>query len=295
MNISLRQIRAFVAVARTSSFTRAADVLHLAQPTLTVQVRNLEEALQLRLFDRDTRTVSLTRVGQELLPVFQRMLRDLDSVVVDAHEIAAMRRGVVRIAALPSIAAGLLPETIQSFRQKHLGASFVVRDVIADKVIEHLGSEDVDLAIMGGDIKHRGVDILLDVADKMHLVFPADHPIGRQADLSMEDLANLPLVLMDPATSVRTVVDAAFLKGGFVIRPTCEPIYMMTAVAMVRAGLGLTILPASAREINVEPTLRSRPIDLPDFSRSITVIKKSGRTLPPLSQAFAEHLMGAMA
>ncbi len=291
MDVTLRQIRAFLTVAQTRSFTKAADILHVSQPTLTVQIRKLEEALNLRLFNRDTRTVSLTRLGQELLPTFQHALRDLDSIVTDARETAAMRRGVIRLATLPSIAAGALPEMIQSFRLRHPAASFVVRDVVAGRVLELVDREDVDFAIMGGNVKQQEVDILLDIADQMHLVFPANHAIARQPRLSIKQLANLPLVLMDATTSVRAVVDAAFLRGGFVVKPTCEPIYMMTAVAMVRAGLGLTILPGSAREINVEPTLRSRPINLPGFSRSITVIKKPGKALPPLSQAFLEYLV----
>ena len=107
MDLSLRQIRAFVSVAHLKSFTRAANLLHLSQPALTVQIRRLEDALAVRLLDRNTRTVELTRVGRELAPVFQRLLRELDTVVIDTRDLAAKRYGVVRIAALPSVAAGL--------------------------------------------------------------------------------------------------------------------------------------------------------------------------------------------
>jgi DNA-binding transcriptional LysR family regulator len=294
MDINLRQIRSFIVVAQAGSFTRAAELLHLAQPTLTVQIRRLEETLEVRLFDRNTRSVELTRIGRELLPAFQRMIRDLDAVVIDTRDIAAKRQGVVRIAALPSVAAGALPEAIKSFREMQPNVSFVMKDVIASGVLALVRAEDVDLGIMGGSVSAHDIEVLFEVRDRMHVVFPKRHPIGRGAAVTIDDLVKYPLVLMDPATSVRAVVDAAFLKAGHIIQPTCEATYMMSAIAMVRAGLGITILPGSARELNAEPDLRSREIDVADFSRAITIIKKTGRTLPPISEAFRAHLAKSM-
>ncbi|MFC5358992.1 LysR family transcriptional regulator [Azospirillum himalayense] len=290
MDLSLRQIRAFLAAAQTRSFTRAAESLHVAQPTLTVQIRRLEEALAVKLFDRNTRSVELTRIGSELLPVFQRMVHDLDAVVVDTHEIAAMRRGVVRVAALPTIAAGVLPDAIQSFRELHPGVTFVLKDVIASRVLGLVRSEEVDLGVTGGEAKGQDIDTVLEVRDRMHIVFPQGHVVGDLLRVTIETLAEVPLVLMDPATSVREIVDEAFLSAGRIAKPVCEATYMMTAIAMVRAGLGLTILPGSAREIAAEPALRSRPIDMFGFSRPVRVIRKTGRSLPPLAEAFLDHL-----
>src|SRR5450755_1168429 len=105
MDLNLRQIRAFVSVAQLKSFTRAAGLLHLSQPALTVQIRKLEEALKSRLLDRNSRSVELTRIGRELLPLLQRTLHDLDAVVVDTHARSAGRLGTVRVASLPSFAA----------------------------------------------------------------------------------------------------------------------------------------------------------------------------------------------
>ena len=152
MNPDLRQIRAFVTVAQLGSFTRAASLLNLSQPALTVQIRNLEEALGVRLFDRNTRTVSLTRMGRELVPALQRILRDLDAVVAEARDVAAQRHGIVRLAALPSFAAGVLPEIIAQFRETNPKISFVIHDVIASGVIAQVREEQVDLGLTGGRI-----------------------------------------------------------------------------------------------------------------------------------------------
>ena len=99
MDITLRQIRSFLAIAHLGSFTRAASLLHISQPALTVQIRNLETALGVKLLDRTSRSVEVTRLGRELLPSLQRALRDLEAAMADVHEVGAGRRGTVRVAA----------------------------------------------------------------------------------------------------------------------------------------------------------------------------------------------------
>jgi len=112
MDVNLRHLRSFIAVAELGSFTRAARLLHMSQPALTVQVRKLEEALKIRLLDRDSRSVALTSAGRELLPALEAALRGIDEIVLESHQQGIGKRGVVRIATLPSLAASLLPATI---------------------------------------------------------------------------------------------------------------------------------------------------------------------------------------
>ena len=293
-DLSLRQIRAFVSVAHLKSFTHAATLLHLSQPALTVQIRRLEEALAVKLLDRNTRSVELTRVGRELAAVFQRLLRELDAVVIDTRDLAAKRYGVVRLAALPSVAAGLLPDVIAHFREANPRVTFVLKDVIAGRVLGLVRSEEVDFGIMGGEFVEPSIEVVYKARDRMHVIFPAVHPIGSVLEITLEVLADYPLILMDPDTSVRAIVDGAFIAAGRLPIPACEATYMMTAIGMVRAGLGITILPGDAREIRAEPSLRSRRIDDPSFERTIAVIKKAGRTLPPVSEGFLEELVKAL-
>ena len=290
MDVSLRQVRSFLAVARVKSFTGAASVLHVTQPALTVQIRRLEEALGVTLFDRDTRSVELTRVARDLLPPFERALQDFDAAVGSARDIATQARGIVRLAALPSVAAGILPDAILQFRQQRPNVMFDLRDVIAGQVLTLVQSEQVDFGVMGGAIKAVDVETVFEAQDRLHVVYPKGHPVARLKKIKPVALSEFPLILMQRDTSVRAVVDAGFHAAGLIPKATCEAIYMMTAVGMVRAGLGLTILPGSAREIRAEPGLLSKPIDDPRFTRPVSIIKRSGRTLPPMSEAFLEHL-----
>ena len=290
MDVSLRQVRSFLTVARVKSFTGAASILNVTQPALTMQIRRLEEGLGVTLFDRDTRSVELTRVARDLLPAFERTLQDFDAALGSARDIATQARGIVRLAALPSVAAGVLPDAILRFREKRPNVMFDLRDVVAGQVLNLVQSEQVDFGVMGGAIKAIYIEIVFEAQDRLHVVYPKGHRIGRLRSVTPLALAEFPLILMQRDTSVRAIVEAGFHAAGLMPKATCEAIYMMTAVGMVRAGLGLTILPASAREIKAEPSLQSKPIDDPTFIRPVSIIKRSGRTLPPLSQAFLDHL-----
>ena len=135
MNINLRQLRAFVSIGRLGSFTRAAEALHATQPALSAQIRDLEEALGVKLFDRNTRSVSLTQAGEDLMPSVDTVLADLTSVVARARDVARRNTGRVTVAALPSLAATLMPRVIARMRDEHPGIVVVIKDALAERAV----------------------------------------------------------------------------------------------------------------------------------------------------------------
>jgi len=294
MDVNLRHARAFVAVAHLRSFTKAAAALHLSQPALTVQIRNFETALKTKVFDRSSRSVELTRMGQELLPMLERTLHELDAIVADTHAVSAGRTGVVRIAALPSFAASLLPEVISATRQAEPGLSFVVRDAVASRVIDFVREGEVDLGLTGGEVPPDGVEVLHRAHDRLCVVFPRDHALAQHRAVKLKHLVEVPLVLTDQATSVRAVVEGAFARAEHRPRLVCETTYMMTAAALVSCGLGVTILPGSAREPEAFSNLCSRPIEEDAFVRPVSLVKKARRTLSPACNAFADACIEAL-
>jgi DNA-binding transcriptional LysR family regulator len=286
MDLNLREIRAFVTVAQAGNFTRAAAQLHLSQPALTVQIRRLEEIVGARLFDRNSRSVALTQTGRELLPILRRSLDDMERVLRDARALGEGMGGTVRLACLPTFAASVLPDLIRAFREQVPRAVFQIRDAVASTVVDLVRSEEVDIGLTGGDVIDASLEILHSGADRLVVVCPKTHPLARKRRIAVEDLARWPLVLTASGTSVRSVVNAALSATGCALDVACEPTYMMTAVAMVRGGLGVTILPATAREVLAEPDLVSRPIDDP--------AKKRGRTLPRITEAFIELVLSRL-
>ena len=147
LNISTRQVRAFLALAQHRNFTRAAQQSHLSQSAFSTMIRTLEEAVGLRLFDRDTRKVDLTPEGELFRQGVSRLMEDFRATMADLGEHAARRRGRARIAALPSLAAGWLPGLLAEFHRRHPGIALAVSDELSESRIERVRSGRADFAL----------------------------------------------------------------------------------------------------------------------------------------------------
>src|SRR5687767_520805 len=146
-NVSTRQLRAFVTLAEQRSFTRAAVLSHLSQPAFSALIRQLEDSLGLRLFDRSTRSVELTVEGAEFELSARRVLSEFENALAGVHDQAARRRGRVSIALLPSLAAGWLPQVLMDFRAAFPGIELQVADVLSEPCIELVRSGHADFAL----------------------------------------------------------------------------------------------------------------------------------------------------
>jgi len=294
IDLNFRHLHAFVTVARLNSFTRAARILHLSQPALTKQVRRLEEVLGVRLFDRDTRRVQLTRVGTDLNPVVTQLLADAEALVFNTREHAAKARGIVRVAALPSLCSSILPIALARYRERHPGVSVVLRDVVAQRVVSLVKSEEVDFGIgsaPGEDAEIRFTSLL---SDRMVVAFSPRHALRQMQTVKLDQLLKFPLILMATDSSVRKLVDSAFASIGRIVTPAFEATYMSTAAGMVKARLGITIVPSSAIPMGELAGLATRPISHPVLTRELGVLEKFARSLSPAAESFL-HVVKAVA
>jgi len=292
-NLNLRHLEALVAIARTGNFTRAAQALHISQPSLTVQIHQLEETLGVRLLDRNTRSVKLTQIGKQLTPVIQRLVRELESVVANAKELSTGDRGLVTVAALPSISSTILPRIIARFREQSPGIDVALKDVVAARILTLVKNEDVDFGI--GSISDADPDIYTTplFTDRMRIIFLPGSPLEHKRIVTLKLLTDLPLILMDQQSSVRTLIDRAFEAIGHYPVPAYEVTYMSTAVGMVKAGLGITFLPSSALEVSELSGVRSRVLNHPALTRKIVVAQKTGRSLSPAAEVFVKSLIAS--
>jgi len=294
MHVSLGQIRAFVTVASTGSFTRAAEVLHLSQPALTNRIRQFEDELGLRLFDRDTRSVQLTALGNDLLPIFRRVVGEFETAVSNARDsITRARGGLIRLACLPSCAASLLPDVIRDFQQHSPGVNFVVRDIVNSNIVALVRSGEVDFGIAVREELHSGLEWTELFSDQLLIVAPATAPSPDERAGCAALLTDRPLILMSPGSSVRDRVDEVLTSLGIAALATYEVNYISTAIALVQAGLGITILPSSAVELKNQAQVRSHLIDVPGFAREIALVRRKGSVLNPSAEAFIEQLVAA--
>jgi len=290
MNINLRQLRAFVSIGRLGSFTKAADALHATQPALSAQIRELEDALGVKLFDRSTRSVTLTQAGEDLLPVVDNVLGDLGSVVARARDVARRNTGRVTIAALPSLAATLMPTAVAQMRARHPGITVVIKDALAERIIGLIRADEVDLALTSAPPIDPQLQFTALLTDRMVAVLPNGHPLAEAKIVRLADLLASPMVLMDRDSSVRRIVDAACASIGRMAEPSFEAAYMSTAIGLVRAGLGATLLPSSAAELRATSDLTIRDLDTPRIERELGVLKQRRRAYSPAAEAFVAVL-----
>jgi DNA-binding transcriptional LysR family regulator len=290
MNINLRQLRAFVSIGRLGSFTKAADALHATQPALSAQIRELEDSLGVKLFDRSTRSVTLTQAGEDLLPVVDNVLGDLGSVLARAHDVARRNTGRVTIAALPSLAATLMPAAVAQMRARHPGITVVIKDALAERIIGLIRGDEVDLALTSAPPTDPQLQFTPLLTDRMVAVLPKGHPLSEAKTMRLTELLASPMVLMDRDSSVRRIVDAACASIGRMAEPAFEAAYMSTAIGLVRAGLGATLLPSSAAELRATSDLTIRDLDTPRIERELGVLKQRRRAYSPAAEAFVTVL-----
>jgi len=293
--VTLRQMRAFLTIVRLGSFTGAARQLHLTQPALTVQLRQLEQALGVRLLDRTTRTATPTRIGAEFARALAPLLAELDTVLERVQDHAALRTGRVDLATLPSLASTVLPEVIARLRVSSPGLRVRMREAVTGPVGEMVRAGLVDFGI-GGSVKEDGeleVQHLFD--DPLLLIFPREHPLAARRSVTLHQLLEVPLLLPEPNSGIRHAVDHAFAAAGLPMEPAQEAVSTGTLVGMVRAGLGLGVLPSTAVEMQVIPDLRALPIGDPPLTRPIALVRRAGRSLSPAAEAFLATLRECLA
>jgi LysR family carnitine catabolism transcriptional activator len=284
MTAELRHIEAFLAVARLGHFTRAAAALHVSQSALTVQIRQLEAALGLRLFDRNNRRVALTHAGRDLIAPFERISLDVAGVLQHARDLAAHRRGTVTVGALPSVAAGVLPQGIVALARDHDRIVVRVRDAIAARLLELVKGGEVDFGI--GCLVRPDPDIVSDplFTDRLGAFVSAGHPLALRRRLRLRDLAAHPLILTGPDTSVRQLLERTFADLRLPMLIAQEVTYMSTAIGLVDAGLGIAILPESAFTADLGRRLRLVAIVEPVLRRDIAILTRADRSRSPAAE-----------
>lgn len=286
----LRHIRAFLAVAQHANFTRAAQELHVSQSALTVQIQQLEEALGVKLFDRNKRRVALTDAGREVIAPLQRIVVDAEAIVSRTREITGLRRGVLSMAVLPSMASGILSTALSRFTAAHPGIMIHIHDVVADQVIEKVKKEEVDFGVATVMHADKELTLLPLFTDRLFAFLPEQHPLSSRASVSLQQISDYPLVLMARGTSVRSMVDQALRDHDLTATAAYEANYMSTALSLVRAGFGIGILPEDAGTMGSAQNLVALPIVRPQLTRPIHVLMRKGRSASPAVQQMLQIL-----
>ena len=289
-NITLKHLRAFIAVADKGSFVAAAEALALSQPALSQSVHQLEDQIGGTLFHRTTRHVKLTSLGIGFLPTARHLLRQFDTAVSDIQDAAARKRGRVVVACLPSIASRMMPPVIADVEAASRGVRVIVRDMNLKSIIAAVIDGHADIGIGSFATPGPSLDGLAIARDRFFGVFPKSHPLAALATVDWQDLEGYPFVAMTNENGIRELVDSAVAPRGIRLTVASEVSNLATVHGLLEEGLGVTALPGLALPPENHPFLVYRPLKQPVLERTLQVVWRHGVGLSPAARSIIESI-----
>lgn len=272
--MQLQQLVYFLAVARTRHFTRAAEITHVAQPSLSKQIHCLERELGSELFHRARGNVTLTPAGEVLVPFARRILADVETARLQVHELAELRRGRLRLGATPSLCTGPFAHALALFRQRYPGIQLIIEESGSRDLVRQLAEGAIDLAMITS-LVHRG-DPTLDTVPILCEQLTVAVSRGMTLDLDsfrIEDLRDRPLVMFREGYDLRSMTLSACQRAGFTPQFAIEGGEMDAVLSFVEAGLGIAVVPSMV--LQDRPKLRGVPFAHPVPIRTIALAHRT--------------------
>lgn len=294
MNVNLKLLQAFIEVAEHSSFRRAAEEIGRTQSAVSMQIRQLEDQLGLRLFQRTTRQVRLTAEGAKLLTHVRSAMSELMTGLRQADGLVATHRGRVALACAPSLAGSRLPAVMRAFQAAFPGAQVEVRELPMAGILDCVRAQDVDFGL--GPTPPEGAAVLFRplMEDPIcALAPPGLLPARPRAGLRM--VARHPLVMM---AGLREVVEDAANSQGLTLSIRYQAQQILTVAGLVEARLGIGIVPRVAAEALAGGPLQVLPLGvargMPGLARQVGILTRRGNTLSPLAVELERIVAGVL-
>ncbi len=287
--MTVKQIRAFLAVAQSLSFAVACERLHLSQSALSLTIKALEESLGGRLFSRTTRNVALTPEGESLLPLARRLIADWDNAEDEMRQRFTLQRGRVTLAAMPSFAGNLLPPILKTFRARYPKVNVTVHDVINEQVLEMVRDGQVELGVAFEPMQSSSLQFTALYLDRFVAIVPSDSPLAGLAEIDWQTLLEQPFITLQRPSTVRVMLEDHLQARQTRLPVAFESHQLATVGRMVASGLGVSAVPAlcagQMRELGAQCIPLSESVE-----RAIGVLTKPGHELSAAAQALFEIL-----
>lgn len=264
------------------SFTRAAEGLHLAQPSLSRQITTLERDLGVELFHRSRTGNVLTFAGEALLPMARRMLADEESIRRELNEIAGLRRGRVRLGATPTLCISLVAEVLGAFRSTHPAVELHLSEHGSRRLLDELAGGELDLAIItsSDDLSTESFEISPLLVEELVVISSSNAPpVTQRRTMDLTEVSRLPQIVFSSAYDLRRATDAAFASEGLVPAVVVEGAEMDAVLRFVERGLGVAIVPSIV--LIGRPGLRSVRLAHDALTRTISVARPAELNATP--------------
>lgn len=288
---TIHELRIFVTVAKDASFTNAARSLGVTQPALSMAIRQFEEKLGAAVFDRNTRSVRLSPLGEQLMAAAERQVENFDKTVSAMQEVAAGKSsGHIVIACPEGVAAHVLAPLISEFSTENPSISFSLQDGDATSVAREVHARTAELAITGYWDHDPGFVFEPFTRDRVCVICPNDHPLADRETLSFHELDGLAIASLNRDSGVRTLIEKVAANLGTRLSIQFEVARVSTLIEMVATGLCVSVLPYLALPFKAAADLRAVPIEGPEMSYDIGVVYSSTRSLSPPANRFLQLL-----
>ncbi|HXM01240.1 MAG TPA: LysR substrate-binding domain-containing protein [Chthoniobacterales bacterium] len=295
--MEMHQLRYFVAVARSGNFSRAADECRVAQPSLSQQILKLEDEVGERLFERTRRRAMLTPAGTLFLPHALNVLEAAERGRQEIRDMGDQVRGKILLGALPTIAPYFLPKIIRPFRERYPGAELILHEQTTEQLVRNLEENEIDLALISDTVNNADIQIEPLFSEELLLCLPLDHPLVHQKKVVAADLRQEKFILMHESHCLGAQAQQFCQSKGFKPRISCRSAQVGTVLAMVKAGLGISLIPEMAREHGLEEGIVYRSLDGVRPVRAIVLAiskqRKPARGTIELSRFIRENAQSA--
>ena len=283
MNVSYRQLKAFIHVAQSATFADAATKLHITQPALSSSIQKLEGQLGGRLFTRSTRRVELTKEGEALLPNAIRIMRDWEETFSDIQNLFAMAKGQLTLAAMPSFAESHLPLLLAQYHAIAPNINLRILDVVMEQVIREVSQGRAELGFTFEPVRTEGLKFSPLFDDEFLLVLSANHPFNTAKQISWHQCLDYPFVMMNRGSAVRHWTEQHLALFG---EPTivAETGQLATLGNLIKQELGIAVMPNLCKNHMENIGLRTIKLSTQPLVKSVGMIAKSHGDLSVAAQ-----------
>lgn len=297
ININLFDLEAFLTVADLRSFQRAADKLNVSQSAITRRIQKLENSLGVTFFERTTRSLKLTLAAKSFQQRARSILDDTDEALRVLRDETAhfehQQNAIITIASIPTATQHIVPEAIKQFRKEGYTQRFNILDLFADEVVESVTHGDADFGISFMGMEEPGIIFEKIIDEQFVLVMQTTNPLHDKPSIPWSDIAEQPLIVPWKGTGNRLLIDNALARAKKNLHWTYQVKHSSTAIALVKAGIGVAVLPAAIAPPDANSKITTRPLIQPEVIRVLGIVRRSGHTLSSPSQRFYQLLVEA--
>lgn len=290
MRVDILGVEAFLAIAEVGSFHKAARKLHITQTALTRRLQNLESLLGVKLVERTTRSVALSRLGEAFLPQARRLHGELAAALLEIQETGKAQRGDVSIACVPTVGVQYLPRIIQAYAARFPGNRIKILDHASSGVVQAVLSREAEFGIQIGGTQNPDLVSEPLLEDRFVLICRDDHALARTRSLSWKKLQAYPLIFVGSGSGNRPLLEAALGTQDLRFEAQYEVQRSSTAVGLVAEGVAAAVVPSLAIQKNAYPRIKLIALTGPVVSRSLVLVSRKSSHLSPAAQALYEMI-----